>query len=255
MRSSTSQIPWVQRHDRGTITAFWQTIHHVLFRHPEFCQEIARAVDRKEAKRFRWLLGLSIGLVSAVIGTVTYLALSRDQLASCDLASPNVWAFGDLLRWSYQAVYPMTAFCLAAIPAFVISTDWTASYLACAKAPEHLRERAATLSYYLAAPLIFWPLGLLALIPFAAPAEQFDPVLNLVLLGVGITAFLGAPGWYWSRAVASSKRFFPAGPVRSMGTAVMLPLSLTIMLAAAIVMTASLSYLVYLIEQSFRFLT
>lgn len=143
---SEPQLPWLQRHEIGSVRAYWRTVRTAIVRKKKFWEEISRPVSHGDAQRFRWITVV-----------VTYLPLIPLSLAlifdepDAPFAwlmenEPGVFAVGIIVVHSCALLFLAGA---TGLPTYFFHPK---------RIPIEQQNRAVALSYYCCAPLAWLPI-------------------------------------------------------------------------------------------------
>ncbi len=180
---SDGRIPWMHRHSRGRLRAYWATVRMVSLRPRQLAQEMSRPVPYADAQRFRWLTILHAWLPS-LLATVIYLI----DGSRVPLVRDTQWAFED--GWL------IFAFHASLLAALAVATG-VPSYLFHPRSlPVEQQNRAIALSYYAAAPLAWTPVlfGLVWLVVSRATGSE-------AVARTAITVLMLLPWLLWWRCL------------------------------------------------------
>jgi len=154
---NVSQIPWVYRGQIGMVRAFWRTVWIAVFKPRRIALDVARPVNLSDGRRFRHIVVLfayvpllSAGLWALIEGYVGRIPALKEMR-------------GHVLGWGLEAgAVVVAAFSLWL---FLFAATGVAGYfLHPASISLSRQNRAAALSDYACASLVFTPLPLITLL-------------------------------------------------------------------------------------------
>lgn len=200
LRSPLSAIPWVHRRKLGRMRAYWQTVWMVTFQNRRFCEEYARAVDYRDARRFQWLTLLHVALPLLLAVVVVYSAVppytgpadwgERFAQAAATGTLPPEPTFFDR---AYTEVWPV-AILVVSFFLFLAAVTGVPSYFFHPRViPVQRQNCGIAMSYYTCAPLALT--GLLFILGgVACLSKEVAQLLSLLLLAWVVIVAL-RPWW------------------------------------------------------------
>ena len=242
MREAASGIPWVHRRTRGRIVSFWKTVWLVTFRNRRFCEEFARDVSHRDARRFQWVV------IAHVFLPVLLAVMAMYRLVPPDISRESwmdVIALGRPPRvptpfdYAYAEIWPV-ALLLACFLLWLSAITGAASYFFHPKSiPVRRQNSGVAMSYYACAPLA--ALGVV----FAVSAfltdwiADYSNIPRRYDLALAVAALVVLVGW-WRTLMGTIRRTMPPVKVRATVLAIGLPL---IWLALAILILVGIPVL------------
>lgn len=159
----SSRIPWAHRRRIGRVRAYGRTVWLATFRVRQLGDEVHRAVDYRDAQRFRLVTVLVATL--AAVGVLAAAVTAAGGVKELANVLPNEFAFwepGEVAPGTVDAFLPWVASALMppvlplAILLFLLLLTGVASYWFHPRSLPVVRQnRAVALSYYACAPLVF----------------------------------------------------------------------------------------------------
>lgn len=173
VRSTIPGIPWVHRRNIGRLSAYWQTVWLVMFRHKRFCEELARPVSYPDAQRFRWMTILHVYLPVLAATVIAYLRYWPAPF------NEQLW------NEAFAAVWPAVALHGCFVLFLAAATGAPSYFFTLRELPVPQQNSAIAMSYYATAALAWTPLALvLALAAMAVLPHR--PVLGEALGALAI---------------------------------------------------------------------
>ncbi len=243
MREAESGIPWVHRRTRGRIVSFFKTVWLVTFRNRRFCEEFARDVSYRDARRFQWVVILHV-LFPVLLAVAALYWMVPPDLSVESFMNAMMWGRMPIepttLEYAYAEFWPV-ALLLVGFLMWLIAIAGVASYFFHPKEISVRRQNSGVaMSCYACAPLAVLPMFLVVaaiLVENFANYGDLDPLFYLaygaIVLGILLV-------WYWWMLVGTIRRTMPQLRVRAMVLAVGLPM---IWLALAVLILAGIPVL------------
>ncbi len=222
MRSRESGIPWVYRKQRGRFRTFWQTAWLVTFRNRSFCEEYARPVDYRAARRFQ------IGVVLYALVPVAALSAICHAFLPDGVNDVNDDLFGTRVASPMVDLVFIDGYLLALLNFCALMFLWLAtgvpSYLFHPRALSIPRQNSAiAMSYYAAAPValsaLFQVAGLASL--YSAGVLGFANWVVMLLFWICVLL-----PWclFWATLVQTLRRVMPQLALQAPMAGVLIPL-------------------------------
>ncbi len=213
LRATESRIPWVHRHRLGRCRAFWQTVELVTFRNRRFCEEYARDVSYRDARRFQWVCVLHVWLAAIATTVFVYATMPPPPEAMNlfqQMMATGTWPQGPT-QWdrAIEELWPaaLQHLCLLL---FLAAATGAPSYFFHPRALSIQRQNSAVaLSYYLCSPLAYLIAApLLVALVHAAPLTFDLSVSQRTSYILGFAVLLGGLSW-WDKLVKLTRRAMP----------------------------------------------
>jgi hypothetical protein len=232
-----SQIPWSHRQQIGRFRAYWRTVWLATFHAKRLAQEASRPVDYRDARLFRIVTVLLVGLpIAAAVGIAAaktdWSALPGEAMLSS--SQPPLWIFDLLTPFAAGASVPgLLPVCT---PLFLLAATAAPSVWF---RPQSLssvkRDRAVALSSYACAPLVFISVAIvigavafwLDPSPVQAPWRTYQFVLALAIIAwiVAVASLL----LWWLATLRLLRHTTHADVFRTLVVATGFPLTLALL--------------------------
>ena len=224
LRGAESGIPWVHRREIGWLRAFWATVWLVTFRNRKFCEEYARPVDYREARRFQFTLLAQVAIPLVGLIVACYFCFPPTHLPPSDAGGLVAWYFEPptFLEIAYGNIWPAALLALASLLFVLVSTGVQSYFFHPRFLPINRQNAAIAMSYYSTGPLammgVVWALQTVEIV---VAGLREDPTLLPWIYQEAAAVLLFVMTWI--NLVRTIRRIMPICRGRIIGVALLLP--------------------------------
>lgn len=226
LRSPVSRIPWVQCDQGSWVTRYWQTVWMVTFSNAKFCEEFARPINYKDARRFQFVTVAHVYiclLISSLIAHYGYRP-NANVFAPTGVTLYSVFTnAANPLELIYNEGWPFAILMACVAPLLLALTGIPSYFFHPTAISLHRQNAGIALSYYLCAPLAITSVALASLIPPIRLSKFPDEYGELSLFAISISLGVAMLLW-WVTLVRSARRIMPQLPKRAATIAIGVPM-------------------------------
>lgn len=195
LRDPVSQIPWVHRKKIGRFRAYWATVWMVTVKNRQFCEEFARPLDCRDARRFQ-LATLIYGYLPFLLVTVPP-CVAHFPMQQSTGEPVGIILGGELINVPFlnetlADVWPMALMHVCFLLFLLAVTGLPSYFFHPGAIPIPRQNTAIAMSYYAAGPVSA------AILPtvFAINAAVEANIYGLMGAGIGLASLIGL--WWWN---------------------------------------------------------
>ncbi len=225
LRSPTCQIPWGHREKGGWLTRYWRTVWMVTFKNATFCEEYARPINYRDARRFQWVTVAHVYIVMLVASWVAYngykpktnvFTPTGSMFYPAFTSATDPWEVAYNERWLPVVV-------LATVLPLLMAITSLPSYFFHPPTINVKRQNAGiALSYYLCAPLAGVPVIMTGLLPLIWFSDFSNDYGALSAIAIGYSFGVAMLTW-WVTLVRSARRVMPQLDKRALSIGIGVP--------------------------------
>ena len=160
---AVSRLPWTHRRHLGCVRAWWRTVLLVTFKPKSLAAEVARPVSLPDARRFRIITALLVGMLMAIIlaGVILLIGgtgmLALLHLYNLTNARWPGWTLDLVLPWNV-GVFFLPVLPIGVVITFILIGGVAHLIFRRRDMPPERQERAAAIGEYTSGMLIWLPL-------------------------------------------------------------------------------------------------